>query len=324
MDDWLKKLRYNPLPSLNHTDNKAILFFVRRDLLSENDIPVQELWNLPVVTKILSKQLDNGAWKYPNPKANIRSKGNYNQLETYRILGYLVEKYGFTREQLAIRRAAEFMFSFQTGEGDFRGIYGNQYTPNYSAGIMEILIKAGYGNDTRIEKGFRWLLSIRQNDGGWAIPLRTVGAKLDIEALHGDTIKPDLSKPFSYMVTGVVLRAFAAHEKYRKSKESKVAGKLLMARFFKSDNYPDRSDSSYWSKFTFPFWFTDLLSALDSLSLLEFTREEPEINRALEWFINKQKENGLWELKLLKEKSDKDLNLWIALVICRILKRFYK
>ncbi|MFB0562346.1 MAG: hypothetical protein ACETWM_14170 [Candidatus Lokiarchaeia archaeon] len=324
MDDWLKKLRYNPLPRLIHTDNKAILFFGSRDLLSEKDNPVQELWNLTVVTKILSKQLDNGAWKYPSPKAHIRSKENYNQLETYRILGYLIEKYGFTREHPAIRRAAEFMFDFQTEEGDFRGIYGNQYTPNYSAGIMELLIKAGYGNDPRIEKGFWWLLSIRQNDGGWAIPLRTAGAKLDAEALHGETIKPDLSKPFSYMVTGVVLRAFASHEKYWRTKEAIAVGKLLMSRFFKSDNYPDRGDPSYWTKFTFPFWFTDLLSSLDSLSLLGFTREEPQIKGALEWFINRQKENGLWDLKMLKNKSDKDLNLWIALVICRILKRFYK
>ncbi len=323
MDDWLKKLKYNPLPSLASTENKAILFFARRDLLSESDASIRNLWNLPEATKILGKQLDNGAWRYPSPKLDIRSIENYNQLETYRNLGYLIELYGFTREHPAINSAAEFMFSFQTGEGDFRGIYGTQYTPNYSAGIMELLIKAGYDNDSRIEKGFRWLLSIRQNDGGWDIPLRTVGAKFDRKALYSETIKPDLSKPFSYMVTGVVLRAFAAHEKYRKSKDAKAAGKLLMSRIFKSDNYPQRGDPSYWTKFTFPFWFTDLLSALGSLSLLGFTREEPQINKALEWLINKQQENGVWDLKLLKGKSVKDIKLWIVLVICRLLKRFY-
>jgi len=324
MVDWLKQLRYNPLPRLVSSENKALLFFVRRDLLSERDTPIQNLWNLPIVIKIISKQLDNGAWKYPGGKARVRSEQNYNQLETYRILGQLVEKYGFTREHSAIKRAADFLFSFQTEEGDFRGIYGNQYTPNYTAGIMELLIKAGYDNDPRIEKGFKWLISIRQNDGGWAIPLRTIGAKLDIETMDDDTIKPEASKPFSHLATGVVLRAFAAHEKYRKSKEAKTAGELLMSHLFKSDNYPDRGNPSYWTKFTFPFWFTDLLSALDSLSLLEFTRNETQIDKALKWLINSQKENGLWELNLLKNKSDKDLNLWIDLVICRLLKRYYK
>ncbi|WXG39589.1 MAG: hypothetical protein WED07_01935 [Candidatus Freyarchaeum deiterrae] len=324
MDSWLKQLRYNPLPLLISSENKALLFFVKRDLLSEKDNPVQDLWQLPDVTKIIGKQLDNGSWKYPSSGARVRSEQNYNQLETYRMLGQLVEKYGLTREHSAIKKAADFLFSFQTEEGDFRGIYGKQYTPNYTAGIMELLTKAGYNNDPHVDKGFKWLLSIRQNDGGWAIPLRTVGAKLDIIALDNDTIKPDSSKPFSHLVTGVVLRGFAAHEKYRKSKEAKAAGELLTSHLFKSDNYPDRGDPSYWIKFAFPFWFTDLLSALDSLSLLGFTKDIPQIGKALKWLIDSQKENGLWELNLLKNKSGTNLNLWIDLAICKMLKRFYE
>jgi hypothetical protein len=69
-----------------------------------------------------------------------------------------------TRAHPAVQRAAECLFSFQTDEGDFRGIYGTQYTPHYTAGIMELLIKAGYANDERIARGFAWLLSMRQRD----------------------------------------------------------------------------------------------------------------------------------------------------------------
>ena len=104
-----------------------------------------------------------------------------------------------------------------TEEGDFRGIYGMQYTPNYSAAIMELLIKAGYSTDVRTEKGFQWLLSIRQKDGGWAIPLRAVGKKFDLETMQSELIQPDKTKPFSHLVTGIVLRAFTAHPEYRKS-----------------------------------------------------------------------------------------------------------
>jgi len=78
---------------------------------------------------------------------------------------------------------------------------------------MELLIKAGYASDERIARGFQWLLYIRQRDGGWAIPLRTAGAKLDSFATKDDPIQPDRSKPFSHLVTGVVVRAFAAHER---------------------------------------------------------------------------------------------------------------
>jgi hypothetical protein len=187
---------------------------------------------------------------------------------------------------------------------------------------MELLIKAGYGADSRIENGFQWLLSIRQNDGGWAIPLRTAAIKFNTGILKAVTLKPNTSKPFSHLVTGVVLRAFAAHEKYRTTEVVKTAGELLASRFFNKDAYPDRQSADFWLKFSYPFWFTDLLSALDSLSLMGFTVDNPQILKALEWFITWQQENGTWKLMLLRNK-EKDLSLWISLAICRVFKRFY-
>ena len=76
-------------------------------------------------------------------------------------------------------------------------------------------------------------------------------------------------------------------------------------------------------RFSFPFWFTDLISALDSLSQLGFSREEPQIDKALKWFAGNQQKNGLWELKILKGHNKDVLQLWMALAICRIFKRFY-
>jgi len=299
MKIWLDNLQYNPLIPLLECKNEAILLLVQCDLLNSTVMP-ENLWQLSGSQKILKKQQKNGSWVYPGGNEVIRSKENYNQIETYRQMGFLIEEFGFTIKHPAINKAAEYLFSFQSKEGDFRGIYGNQYSPNYTAGIAELLIKAGYVYDARIEKVFEWLLSIRQNDGGWAIPLRTQNKKLDVISMYQETIKPDKSKPFSYMVTGVVLRAFAAHPEYRKSKEANHAGKLLLSRFFKKDNYPDRSGADYWLRFTFPFWFTDLISALDSLSLLGFSKQKPQIGKAIQWFIDNQQKNGLWELKILK------------------------
>jgi hypothetical protein len=326
MENWQKDLKFDPIPSLLSSKNEAIHYFTKRDLIGEEVEPIETLWKLPSVVKLINKQQENGAWKYHSGKIHVRSEENYNQLETYRILGQLVELYGFTKAHPAIKKAANFLFSFQTSEGDFRGIYGGQYTPNYTAAIMEILIKAGCNEDSRIEKGFRWLLSIRQNDGGWAIPMRTAQPKGSLlEALQKpEPISPDKSKPFSHCITGVVLRAFAAHRKYRKTEEAKVAGELLKFRFFQPDKYPDRKAVDFWMKFSFPFWFTDLLSALDSLSRCGFMRDDPQIEVALEWLRDKQQENGLWKLSLLKDKSIEDLPLWISLTVCRVFKRFYE
>lgn len=326
MGNWLKQLQFDPLPQLLSSKNKALLHFVKRDLLEEQVDSTSTLWQLPSFEKILQKQRYDGSWKYHGGKPGIRSQQNYNQLETYRILGQILELYGLTKRHSAIKKAADFLFEFQTDEGDFRGIYGNQYTPNYTAAIMELLIKAGSEEDPRIEKGFNWLLSIRQNDGGWAIPFRTKG-KDSAVILHAmkypEPIQPDKSKPSSHCITGVVLRAFAAHHKYRATKEANVAGELLKSRFFQPDKYPDRGAASFWAKFTFPFWFTDLLSALDSLSSLGFSKDDAQIRTGLKWLRDRQQENGLWKLTLLKAKSIEDLPSWISLAICRILKRFY-
>jgi hypothetical protein len=321
MGNWRKELRVDPIPCLISSKNKAIEYFTRRDLLDEKVEPIETLWELPEVKKILNKQQEDGSWKYPGGgKEHLRSHEDYNQLETYRILGELVEKYGFNNKHPKIRRAANYLFSRQTEEGDFRGIYSNQYSPNYSAAIMELLIKSGYQDDSRIDKGFNWLLSIRQIDGGWAIPLRTVSAKY-ANTLKAETIEPDPAKPFSYMVTGVVLRAFAAHRKYRNSKEAIKAGELLASRFFRRDTYPDRQIPDFWARVSYPFWFTDIVSALDSLSLMGLTKENPHIYDALNWLKSRQKDDGLFELKLLRDK-DKDLKFWVCLAVCRLFKRF--
>lgn len=94
---------------------------------------------------------------------------------------------------------------------------------------------------------------------------------------RSETLQPDRTKPFSHLVTGVVLRAFAAHSKYRQLGEAKAAGELLASRFFKKDAYPDRGTVDFWTRFSFPFWFTDVLSSLDSLSLLRFRMQNSQI-----------------------------------------------
>lgn len=315
---WLPFLKRDPLPMLLRPEIPALYYFVRRDLLGNVVESVEELWQLPEVHGLLHRQREGGFWRYPGGQDNLRSQTNYDQLETYRILGELVEKYGLNRKHPALQNAAEFLFSLQTEDGDFRGIYGTQYTPNYSAAIMELLIKAGYMEDIRIRKGFDWLLYMRQNDGGWAIPFRTRKYKFDASTLNSTTLEPDRTKPFSHLITGIVLRAFAAHPDFCYTKEARLAGRLLCSRFFERDSYPDRRGESYWTKFSYPFWFTDLLSSMDSLVKLGFGAEEPNIKKALNWFEKRQQDDGLWDLSLLRNK-DKALKYWLALAICRVI-----
>jgi hypothetical protein len=295
--------------------NKALITLTKKCLLGE-EADIEELWTLPQVKRTLKKQQSNGSWIYPNKKAALRSPTNYNQYQTYKTIAELVEFYGLNKKHYAIRKAAEYLFSFQTKEGEFRGMYGNQYSPNYSGSITEFLIKARY-DDIRIEKSLNWLLGIRQDDGGWAIPLRTRNKSL--EALNEkETIEPDKTKPFSHLITGIVLRPFSLMTAYRT--KVKDAGILLADRVFTRDKYSDRRGVEYWTKFTFPYHWTDILSTIDTLTLLGIA-DHPKINEIMHWFAYHRKENGIYDVTVMAGAKYKDVKYWITLQYLNVLKR---
>lgn len=317
---WQQQLTYNPIPPLLQTDNRAIVFFAERDLLGIKK-DYDQLWQEHAVLRLVHRQRSDGSWKYPNSNQSIRSQTNYDQLETFRNLGILIAKYNLDNRHAAIAKAAEFLFSFQTPEGDFRGLYGKQYATPYSAAISELLVKAGYNNDQRVIRSLEWLMSVRQNDGGWAIPFRT--RQHNLAAIQETkTIQPDRTKPYSHLVTGMALRALVAHSHYRHHPDIIAAGKLLSHRFFKRDKYPDRQAVSFWTEFPYPFWYTDLLSSLDSLAKIGLSPDDPEIKRALSWFVEQQTNSGLWNLRTHMNK-DKDLGYWLSLSVCRVFSSFY-
>ena len=318
---WESYLRFDALSPLLNSNNKAITLFASRDLKSQN-MQVQELWQEKEPLSILKKQLSNGSWKYLKPPDN-EFEANFNQYQTFKYLGILIEKYGFDKTHPAIQNTTQYFYSVQTDEGDFRGIYDKQYTPNYSAAIAELLIKAGYSDDPRIKRVFDWLHAARQQDWGWALPFRTQGYNIDVTYAHPVTIQADYSQKHSHMVTGVVLRAYSAHLLYKNTLEAKQAGQILVSDLFKKDHYADRGEKKYWLQFVFPFCYTDLISALDSLSLLGFSAKEPQIDEALKWLIANQLPSGLWDFKITAGNDKSNSQLWLALAVCRILKRFY-
>jgi hypothetical protein len=111
---WGKWLKIDPLPHLASSENPAIVFFTMRDLLGRDAGPISALWALPAARKIVAKQNPDGSWRYPGGKPHVRSAENYDQIETFRQVGILVEEFGFSRGHPAIELAAESLFSFQT------------------------------------------------------------------------------------------------------------------------------------------------------------------------------------------------------------------
>lgn len=317
---WSSRLPYDAVSPLLASGNVAVKYWARRDLLGEKVPPAKDvLWGLKIPQHILNTQCSDGSWEYPTKVSS--GAIDYSQLETYRQLGFLVEMFGFDKTHKVVESAAGYILAKQSTEGDIKGIYANQYTPNYTAAMIELLVKAGYGDDARIYKAFDWPESMRQNDGGWALAFRTRGS--DLRAIYAGhrRMMPDTSKPFSHFVTGVVLRAYAAHPQYRGSDTAAKAAELLAGRLFERDVYADRNGKKYWSEFSFPFWQTDMLTALDVIGLIKpsLTKHQKVI-QAAQWFIDRQQPSGLFAGHLLKDRYH-DLPLWYTYAICRALMR---
>ena len=317
---WTDALKANPLNALLGEEDATLKFFAERDLLGFSSGAVENLWELKEPQKLLKMQRADGAWIYKSSRPGDEFGENYELLETWKNLRFLVEMFGFHRGHPAVQRAAEFILACQTPEGDIRGILSNQYMPYYNGAILEILIKAGYDEDERVLKALDWLLSMRQNDGGWIIPLQIFNIKEFYKVYDHAPILPERERPFSHMASGMVIRAFAAHPRYRKLREAVKAGELLKRRLFKEDVYTSRQATDYWYKLQFPFWWTSLLTVMDSLARMEFPMDD-EIRSALDWFIQHQEADGTWRSSYGGLKG-MNPNLWVTLAVCRVLKHY--
>jgi len=314
--DWRSDLKVDPIPLLLSSRSEAVRFLARRDLLGTPG-DERRLWELPAPRTLVGRQRPDGSWKYPSRKSLQRA---YDAYQTYHALGDLVEKYGFDRRSQAVAKAVDYIYSTQTEEGDIRGIYGPQYSPNYTAAMTEIAIKAGYAGDPRIENALEWLFSMRQDDGGWAVPIRSVGMSFSESLKAEGPVRPDRDKRFSHLITGIVLRAFAAHPRWREDEGIRKAANLLVGRFFKPDVYADRRAPSYWESTSFPFFWTDILSSLDTVSRLGIRRSEKNVEKGLAWLSSKQKPSGYFGLKLLACAREPDIDNWIVLASSRVFK----
>ncbi len=306
--------------------NLPILYWLKKDIL---EVPIdREFKNLQKYAsriRILKSQKSNGGWCKRKYEGHPRWEKSYYIVDTLKNM-FKLHNFACTSKDEGIKKAIKFIFSTQSKAGDFRGAYLNEYAPTYHALSLEILCLFGHDKDEKIKKGFRWISNNRQDDGGWVIPYRTIDQKqlknrYNYEAqLKLEPIKSDKSRPFSHLVTGMVLRALAASPTWSKSKEARKAGELLLSRFFKADKYNDRWLPSFWEELTYPFWATDILSCLDSLSKIGFPVGNENLQKGLNWILKKQNKQGYWEAG--NQKFSIEDHLWVTFAVLRVLKRF--
>lgn len=128
----------------------------------------------------------------------------------------------------------------------------------------------------------------------------------------------------------MVLRAFATHPVYRAIPEARYAAELLASRFFQKDVYTSCQSASYWVRFDYPFWWNNLVAALDAVAKIGLRADDPDIRRGLDWLLEYQEPGGLWLLEYGKPGKPGKIaprvhqkQLWVSLAICRILRHYF-
>jgi hypothetical protein len=326
-EPWQARLRSDPVPVLLSCGNPAIEALARQEFLGGEALTAGTMAGFPEVKQLLKGQQPDGSWTGAGGKPGIYPPHHYSLVETFRRFRLLVERYRLDCTFEQVSRAAEYLLSRQTEEGDIRGFIGNQYATYYTGAVMVLLNQSGLDGDARVVKALDWLLGLRQDDGGWTVPIQTHPfSREEIHTLtsgYAEPVPPDRTRPFAHTCTNMVLAGFATHPGYRGRPELQAAGRLVMGRFFQPDAYASYRDARYWVRFV--GWWPNLLTALESLFRLGFTTEQAEIRRGIDWFIANQRDDGLWDLendgKVRPENRRTAAERpWLALAIGKMLR----
>jgi hypothetical protein len=285
LSGWRARLASDPIPRLLREGSPSVLARVRRDLIDDSEA------GYPEVKAILRKLEKDGSFV---PRASDKELGGpkfskclatLRNLDRLADLGMRIE--GKSDVAGKLHRVADFILASQNSDGGIGDLTltesgkgpGKVVALHFQGWAIAALCRAGFENDARVEKGFRFLLSLRQDDGGWAWRgVRTNSA----------------ARPSSHLITGMVLRAFAASKDYRGSREARRAAELLATRFLQPDRYEDRKAPAYWEILTEPRCWTDVLDALDTITSIGLGKENSGVRTAEAYLRSRQAKDGLW------------------------------
>ena len=334
MDNWKSILHADPIPWLLEDNNPSVRYFTLIDILekAENDPVVkeakEEIMKKGMVPKILAKQKEEGCWEDSQKFYTAKYKGTVWQII---ILAELAADGKGSR----IKKACEFLLensqdrksngfsiwvSAKTGGGRPSGVI-----PCLTGNLVCSLIKLGYLQDVRVQKGINWITTYSRFDDG--INERPKGGPFDrFVACWG--------KHSCHMGVLKTIKALAEIPLNQRSKEVKNtieegAEYFLKHHIYKRSHDLSRVSKPGWLRLGFPLMYqTDILEILGILTRLGYHDER--MQEAIDRLISKQDNQGRWKLESTfngrfqtnieqKGKPSK----WITLNALKVLKNFY-
>jgi hypothetical protein len=319
VSDWKHKLKADPTDWLLEPECPPVRYWTLTEI---NDLPSDgtdvydaqtSIPGYPPVAELLAAQEHDGHWGKQDYYLPRTGRSTFWVLS---VLGDL----GLTAEEEHVRRACDYMFTHQRGNGEFcrrrrvpgQGVVWQEHTePCTQARIVRFLIQFGYATDPRVRKAIAWLLATQRDDGMWfcrgAEGHGCLRASLDI--LRIAALDPQTaSQP------GITQAAIAV-------------GNLLMEP--RMSRYRIGETWGTWERLKYPYFGFSVISALDALARLGHTLEEPKIFAAVMYLLGRQLPDGSWPLDESWPSPPIDFGLpgrpnkWMTLDALRVVKLLF-
>jgi hypothetical protein len=201
----------------------------------------------------------------------------------------------------------------------------SEVIPCLTGNMVFSLIRLGYMDDPRVQKGLSWLTRfMRFNDGTEDDPQVPPYGRFDAcwgsHTCHMGAVK--------------ALKALGAVPKEKRTAEindtiQKAAEFMLIHRIYKRSHNLNRTSKPGWLKFGFPLMYqTDALEILDILTGLGI--KDSRMEDAIRAVIEKQDATGRWKLEntynsdrlLIPFGQLNEPSKWITLRAMRVMKRY--
>jgi len=314
-------------------DNPSVRYFTLIDILGkpENDSEVREakdeIMEVGAVPKILAKQSNEGYWGSPeNFYAPGKFKGTVWQL-------MILAELGADSGEERVRKACEFILnnSQDRGSGGFSylsdssgGGRHKRVIPCLTGNMVWSLIRLGYLDDPRVQRGIDWITTYQRFDDGISEAPR--GWPYGRQSCWG--------RHSCHMGVVKALKALAEIPADERSEDvtctiENGAEYLLKHHVYKRSHDLTRVSKAEWLRFGFPLmWNTDVLEILGILTRLGY--RDSRMEEALNLVVSKQDDQGRWKLEnTFNGRFHVDIeqkgkpSKWITLNALKALKGFY-
>jgi hypothetical protein len=333
LENWKSKLRSDPVEWLLEEDNPSVRYFTLTDILgkSESDTDVSKAKNDIMVEgpvpRILVKQKRGGYWgRAEDFYIRSKYKGTVWSL-------ILLAELGADGKDERIRKACEFIldnsqdpesggfaYARRKGNGGRHGIV----LPCLTGNMVWSLIRLGYLDDQRVQRGISWITTYQRFDdgiehapSGWPYMMSDCWGR---HTCHMGVVK--------------ALKALAEIPFDRRSKDvretvERGAEHMLKHNIHKRSHDLTRVSKPGWLRFGFPLmWNTDALEILVILAKLGYRDER--MQEAIDLVVSKQDSQGRWKLddtfsgrfQVNIERKGQP-SKWTTLNALKVLKKFY-